>query len=150
MIHTTKRKVYIAVSAVLLLAVLGTVFYLSHQDGKDSTETSGFVTDLLISIFGTAPPLSVVRTLAHFSEFCAVGFLVANFHFSLKNKTAPLLTAALSWGYAWTDEIHQIFVPDRAFQLSDLAVDLGGVVLGTLIFFVLIFLKNKSQQKKRN
>jgi VanZ family protein len=36
--------------------------------------------------------------------------------------------------YALSDEIHQLFVPGRAFQLSDLALDLFGSVLGVVTF----------------
>jgi VanZ family protein len=41
---------------------------------------------------------------------------------------------AISGLYALSDEIHQHFVPGRAFEWSDLALDLGGSVLGVVAF----------------
>jgi VanZ family protein len=51
----------------------------------------------------------------------------------------------LGWGYGWSDETHQLFVPGRTFQLLDLAIDLAGVTLGVL----LIYLVRMWLQKKR-
>ncbi len=90
--------------------------------------------DFIISVFGKAPDQDLLRTFAHFCEFAGLGFLMGNFIFALKDKLKPLLCILLSWGYAWTDEIHQIFVPGRAFQLIDLTVDLGGIILGVAVF----------------
>ena len=147
MIHTKKRKVYIIFSGIALLTVMITIFCLSAQNGQASSETSGWVVDLLTKLFGSMPDESVIRTLAHFCEFAGLGFVMSNFIFALKDKPKPLLCILLSWGYAWTDEIHQIFVPQRAFQLIDLTVDLGGIVLGTLVYVFLNFLINKRKNK---
>lgn len=38
--------------------------------------------------------------------------------------------------YALSDEIHQIFVPGRAFQLADLGLDLVGALAGLWIYSV--------------
>lgn len=35
--------------------------------------------------------------------------------------------------YSMTDELHQVFVPGRSWQLKDLVVDLFGILLGGLI-----------------
>jgi VanZ family protein len=37
---------------------------------------------------------------------------------------------AIAVGYAVTDELHQMFVPGRSAQLSDLVADASGVVAG--------------------
>jgi len=39
--------------------------------------------------------------------------------------------------YALFDEIHQMFVPGRAFQLFDLSLDAVGIILGLGIFLIL-------------
>ena len=71
-----------------------------------------------------------------------------NLLFSLKDKLKPFLSVLFSFGYAVTDEIHQIFIPGRAFQLIDLTIDLGGIVLGVVVFCLLIFIKYKVQKYK--
>ena len=42
---------------------------------------------------------------------------------------ATLLALALSLGYAFLDEAHQVFVPGRQFALADMALDLAGALL---------------------
>jgi len=44
------------------------------------------------------------------------------------------LAVGLSAAYALLDEVHQLFVPGRTFQLFDLGMDLGGILLGILLY----------------
>ncbi len=136
--NTTGRKLYKAISLILLIAVMITIFILSHQNGTESSNTSGFVTKLLSLIFGNNVPEAIVRIFGHFSEFAAMGFLTFNCIYAFKSAKNPFISTLLSWTYAWTDEIHQIFVDGRAFQLIDLAVDLCGIILGTAIIFGIV------------
>lgn len=144
--YSKNRKIYIAFSALSVIAIMAIIFYLSSQNGEESTNTSNWLTDLIISIVGKAPDPHILRTLAHFCEFAGLGFLINNLIFSIKDKLKPFIGVLLSWGYAWTDEIHQIFVPERAFQLFDLTVDLGGVILGTAVFSGIILLIKKHKR----
>ncbi len=146
----TVNNIYKVVSAIFLIAVMVTIFVLSHQDGTESSETSGFVTKMLSLVFGDNVPEAIVRTFGHFSEFAALGFLSTNCFYAFKEKRKPVLCSFLSWLYAWTDEIHQIFVDGRAFQISDLLVDLGGIICGTMLITVIILLTEKLKEKKRS
>ena len=148
--YTKNRKIYISVSAVLLISVTVLIFCLSAQNAAESSETSGFFTEFLALIFGKAVNEEIIRTLAHFSEFAVLGFLVNNFWFSLKDGLGPLICIIISWAYAWSDEIHQIFVDGRDFQLIDLAVDLGGIIFGTVVFGCFVLLSKKVQKKKKS
>ena len=144
--YTLKRKIYIVISAAALLAVLVTIFYLSAQTAKESSGTSGGLISWLKDALNIEFSQDFIRTVAHMCEFAGLGLLVQNMEFSLKSKTKPLLCVLLSWAYAWTDEIHQIFVDGRAFQLSDLFVDLAGIILGVAAFniFYILIKKKKS------
>ncbi len=138
---------YKAVSVILIVVLMAVIFYLSAQVATDSKETSGFFITFIYNITGIKFTSEVIRTLAHFTEYTVLGFSFANCFYSFKNKAYRLLPIICSWAYAWSDEIHQIFVDGRAFQLSDLAVDLGGTTLGVFVFYLLIqliiFIKNK-------
>jgi VanZ family protein len=144
-----KTKIYKVLSVILLAAVMATIFFLSHQNSTESTETSGFVTRLMSLVFGNVPE-SIVRTFGHFSEFCALGFLMMNCFFAFKEKLQPVHSILLSWGYAWTDEIHQIFVDGRAFQISDLLVDLTGIITGSVLIATIILLSLKITDKSKS
>jgi hypothetical protein len=47
---------------------------------------------------------------------------------------STLITGAL---YALSDEIHQIFVPPRAYEIKDLVSDFSGLVIGIVLLFLL-------------
>lgn len=47
--------------------------------------------------------------------------------------TKMVLVGSLSLLYALSDEIHQLFVPGREGKLSDIGIDLIGIVLGALL-----------------
>jgi len=50
--------------------------------------------------------------------------------FVASRKKAMVTAAALGAVCALADEIHQIFVPGRAFQLTDLMIDAAGICIG--------------------
>ena len=143
--YSKGRKLYIAISAILVAAVAIIIFYLSHQTSTESSETSDSLIGLIAELIGKVFSENFIRTLAHFCEFAGLGFLVCNLIFAIKDKLKPILSILLSIGYSVTDEIHQIFIPGRAFQLIDLAVDLGGIILGVAVFciFKIIITRHK-------
>lgn len=128
------QKVYIAVSSVLLVFLMGLIFFLSSQNATDSSETSDHVTNFIHLYLNRFIDDDTVRGFAHFFEFALLGFLFVNLFFSVKRSLKIGICTALSWAYAWTDEIHQIFVEGRAFQLIDLTVDLAGIIFGVVLF----------------
>ena len=135
---TRSQSIHKAISVILLAAVMITIFCLSHQDSTDSAEVSGSVVSWLYELLKIDLPDGTVRTIAHGCEYAALGFLMLNALRSFRQNFSPILSVLLSFFYAVTDEIHQLFVPGRAFQLVDLAVDLTGILLGTAAFIILV------------
>lgn len=146
---TTGRKIYRIFSVIAVAAIMITIFLLSAQEAKESNETSGFFIEFLREILKFNLSQDILRTAAHFCEYAGLSFFMCNAFYSFKEHLTPVVSALFSWGYAWTDEIHQIFVDGRAFQLSDLAVDLGGVISGTLVFTMLISMINIIINKRK-
>ncbi len=143
------NKFYRAVSVALLLSVLALIFYMSHQNGEQSTESSGFLTIILERIFRTKLNESFVRTAAHFSEFAVLGIAAVNCIFALKGYLVPFRAIAFCALYAAADEIHQIFIPGRACQLSDFTVDFAGVVTGAFMFTLIYLVITENKKKRR-
>lgn len=142
-------KIYKAFSLITVVAIAVTIFALSAQNSVDSAETSGAVIGFFARIFKDEIPQEIIRTVAHFCEYAGFGFFVCNAFYAFKAKLMPVISILTSFGYAVTDEIHQIFVPGRAFQISDLAVDLGGIVLGTVVFVVICKITEKRKAVSR-
>ena len=86
-----------------------------------------------------------LRNAAHFSEFAALGFFLYPFFLSWnppsvskvwrwrRTGLSAIFAVALSAGYALSDEIHQFYVPGRAFEWADVATDARGALLGVVI-----------------
>lgn len=139
--------IYRIVSSILLAAILVTIFCLSAENADESKETSVAVTSWLSGIFGDIPD-DIVRTIAHGCEFAALGFFMHNMIYSFKTSISPFLSTGLSCIYAISDEIHQIFVPGRAFQFVDIAVDFTGIAIGTTAIVTIIKIIEKKHKNK--
>lgn len=142
--------------AALTLAVMVFIFCNSSQTAPESSATSAplveQVATLVIPQFKQLPPVeqeyhlsqltSVVREGAHLAEFAALSLFAGLFALTfrkpfLRSAAAVFVFCVL---YALSDELHQLCVPGRTFQLLDLAMDSIGSLLGVLAALVLGFL----------
>lgn len=106
--------------------------------------------------FGVAPVFfkSFVRKTAHFFMFCGLGILVLCTIRSYYGRP-HIRVYASAWLFcifcAVCDEFHQLFVPGRGAQLSDVCLDSAGALTGVAIaFLVLLLRKGLQKRKKRN
>ena len=88
-----------------------------------------------------------VRKGAHFFIYLILGILIINFfnEFLIFDKKLILLAVFLSFLYACTDEIHQLFVSGRSGQISDVILDTIGAFTGIMIYK---FIYNKIRGEK--
>ena len=102
--------------------------------------------------FGIAPVFfkSFVRKMAHFFMFCGLGFLALCTIRSYYGKP-HIRVYASAWLFcvfcAVCDEFHQLFVPGRGAQLSDVCLDSAGALFGVLLALLLLLLR-KSLRKR--
>lgn len=84
----------------------------------------------------------------HFIEYTILAFLLSRalYHHQTTTRKNLLIIILLTMLYALTDEIHQLFVPGRTFQIFDLLIDLLGSITGILIYKKL--LKARSAKSK--
>ena len=88
--------------------------------------------------------------LGHAFNFGVLAFLLAwvisdNHILSPGNFRLALSGACL---YALSDEVHQIFVPTRTFQIQDLIVDALGALLGLYLFQTLRLLQARKAARQ--
>lgn len=137
-----KRLIY----GILIIMWMVLVFAFSSQNGEKSQKTSGYLTDKVVQmIIKVKPNMNIkelrenisfiVRKIAHFSIYFIGSILIFNFlsTFSLKLKEVILLTTILGVLYAVSDEIHQLFISERAGQIRDVLIDSAGVIIATFI-----------------
>ena len=132
-----KRKLLPWIFVILWMTL---IFFLSHQPAMESNQlSSGIIKRIYDIIKMIAPDIRldleslnhIIRKLAHFGVYLILGILIANgLIYNKKSRiNAILLALLICILYAISDEIHQIFIPGRSGQVSDVLIDsLGGLV----------------------
>ncbi len=132
-------------SWILVIIWMVIIYYLSSQSANDSEVLSSGITDLIYQLLNSILPKlnietlhSIIRTLAHFTLYLVLGVLLLNAlnQCDQKQRTNFLLALLISLLYAISDEIHQIFVPGRAFQIFDVLIDFIGSIIGICAFYI--------------
>ena len=137
-----KRIIY----GIFVIAWMILIFSFSSQNGEESQKTSGYFTDKVVQIISkvksdidignTEEIVSfIIRKMAHFSIYFVGGILIFNFvgTFPLKLKNVILLTFIIGCVYSISDEIHQLFISERAGQIRDVLIDSAGVMIATFL-----------------
>ena len=95
----------------------------------------------------------IVRKLAHFSEFAAVGGLLLSCAYCFDRRrpqryAVQVLFAGLS--AALIDETIQLFIEGRAGMITDVWIDFAGVVTGALLLlaFYAVYRRTKRFNRK--
>ena len=118
--------------AILLWAILAFIWGNSLLPGEISQAFSDWVKSLLL--FGktdVGQGSGLLRKIAHFSEFTALGMcLLWRSRLLTKKGIHPFILGA---GAACIDETIQIFVPDRSPGLMDVLIDSSGVITGIIL-----------------
>ncbi|HKL95403.1 MAG TPA: VanZ family protein [Haploplasma sp.] len=126
----------------LILVLITTLFIWGNSllPGSVSSSQSGIITKLLYPLFKNVMSVdtltTIIRKLAHFTEYAILGLVLAYFY---KSKTHKYLLFALLQGVitAIIDESIQLLVPNRAGLLTDVLIDTSGVLFGLLVFYII-------------
>ena len=160
--------------AVLTISVMCIIFCFSAQSGGESSAVSSgvsrFIAELIVSGFDELSDIEreakieelvpIIRKLAHFSVFCALGFFAnLSLHSFYKEcgKNTRFVTSVWSGAfclfYAMTDEFHQLFINGRNGNFIDVLIDFSGSLVGIsvafLLFVLVIRICNKKNEKVR-
>lgn len=156
-----KGKVGRGILMILLLLWMSYIFIMSAKPADESQKLSfdvGFVVGHFFRpSFGEMTQSEqltyveagdhLIRKSGHFVEYAILGILVSGNVLAWTGVHPIRKKFLLSWGlgagYAASDEIHQLFVPGRSGQISDVLLDSGGVLTGILLVLGFVFLMKK-------
>lgn len=135
MIRTEKRM---RLCAALLVVNLVFIWGNSLLPGEVSGAVSDWVKETLEALLpGDAVSTSgggLLRKIAHFTEFTALGMCLSWLFGMLRRKAAwPLLCGV---GAACIDETIQRFVPGRGPSIKDVGIDSCGVLTGIFLLYL--------------
>ncbi len=94
----------------------------------------------------------VLRKIAHITEYLILTILMIRafvISYNKYKKEFLIFSMILAIFYAFTDEIHQRFVPGRHFAVTDILIDSFGSMLGVLIWHLFYIKKFKSYLKNQ-
>ena len=167
------KKDYLVVALRILLVVASIIMMLfifsnSLKAGEESSAQSSEVVEVVQKVAAVIAPDSeianatgeaydklhgAVRVIAHICEFTALGILFSwcASSYTLHKKVQIYPCAAMA-GVAVVDEILQSFLPDRAFEFTDILLDIFGGAVGIAVAVLLVWcgcvLYRKSREKR--
>lgn len=155
-----QNSIKIFVYLIMTLFCMSVIFCFSAQDGGESQMLSDGLLKYLKSLVGMLPLPEdwdagfLLRKAAHFAEFYALGASSCLLAGKLRNKkTVSYGFRALIFSvlYACTDEMHQLFVPERAASFSDLMIDSAGAAAGvaSILLLRLIIIRIRSKEERK-
>ena len=155
------KKLITVLAICLLIAVYLMIFSFSADDADASSALSVKVTRCLMNVYYRifdgdsnnaviVPDMmdeaeAIVRKLAHFTEYMAVGFLSYGIAVMwIQRMKAGIAAVTLQvFLSAGIDEIHQYFVPGRHASFRDVMIDTAGGVAGIMIVFLLYKIRKR-------
>ena len=109
--------------------VMGTIFFLSHQDGSSLA----------------LPEIPYIDKAAHFLLYSLLaGTILFAFPVELRQhhpERTGIIAVLLCLSYGITDELHQAYIPGRIASMSDLIADVSGAAV-TVLFWLLLYRRN--------
>ena len=142
------KKIVRYITIILIIINCVAIYNFSSEKSEQSNKTSGNLINVIIEINPKTKNLNIqekeeikekltkpIRKLAHFTIYASLGtwlYLCAG-TFKGDNKKKMLISLILAFIYACTDEFHQLFIPGRSGQFTDICVDTCGALLGILL-----------------
>ena len=145
-----KQIVYIILTVIWMVVI----FIFSNANADNSTDTSKGLIYNVVSIYEKVFDKNIdkeyicekldhpVRKLAHFTLYFILGFFVYHVFLYSKTNWKNLPTFIVCLLYSISDEIHQIFIPGRSGQVSDIVIDSLGVISLLIIVYFIKLVKN--------
>ncbi len=156
---TDKKQVFFKIITFLMMVGwILFIFSLSLQPAVQSSEVSkGLLTKILFLFYSMtkikvdiSAVHNIFRSLAHFTEFFLLGVFSLLFFFSAL-KSRPVYALATGFITAICDEsIQYFFAEGRTMQIEDIAVDFSGVILSSIVFYIVykfVFKKKTSKNE---
>ncbi|MCH3973318.1 MAG: VanZ family protein [Oscillospiraceae bacterium] len=125
------------------------IFCFSSQTFSQSNTLSGYLANSICRLLEKGHfrvPDSqninlIIRKCAHFTEYFLLGLCLSCFSFFRREhflKKGILCVTLLSFLFACSDEIHQIFVSARTASFWDVLLDTGGAFFAALLLNLLL------------
>ncbi|WP_453993300.1 VanZ family protein [Bacillus nitroreducens] len=138
---------YKRLSWIAVILCMAAIFHFSHQPAEKSDNLSKGITKTIVEKVEKVSPEKefnlrkanqVVRKNAHFFIYLVLGALLLKALNRSKVYGIRAITFALTLSvlFAISDELHQLFVPGRGAQVSDVLIDSAGAITGIGLYLL--------------
>ncbi|MGD7052915.1 VanZ family protein [Sutcliffiella horikoshii] len=143
-----QKKKIVVVSWGLVVGWMALIYFLSAQHAEQSANLSGGITEFVNEIVEQVAPDGefqideisfFVRKNAHFFAYLLLAILTLNAVRRSGGRGWISMGVAfiVSVLYAISDEVHQLFVPGRSGQVSDVLLDSTGALAGIALYAII-------------
>lgn len=153
---SNRRKAII--TFVLLIFWLALMFVLSSQNGEETVQVSGGVSEFIAKLIYNSPTAEqmnfvhlIIRKIAHLVLYFMFGTLLSLFMRYIdrlkpimKNGISALSVIIISFA----DELHKLPISGRHFDLFDVLLNIIGGMLAVFAVFMLSKMIEKRQNKR--
>ena len=158
----TKINILRGALFILLIITFIFIFNFSNQNGEISGGLSREITEDMTKNVQSIKKLEeneknkvlkkiehIIRKTAHLLLYTLIGIITMSLMCTYNVKGSKRIETSLIVGvvYAVSDEIHQIFIPDRTASIIDVGIDSCGVLVGSLIVFLIFNVIKKFVEK---
>lgn len=130
-------KKYINYKLIFVITIMIIIFIFSHDSGSTSTIKSNILVDRFYNIFNfninRRLLTKIIRKSAHISLYALLGFSVSNYLIDF-NKKIYINSILFILIYSISDEVHQLFIPNRSGSIIDILIDLIGGIIGIILW----------------
>lgn len=87
----------------------------------------------------------VVRKGAHFSIYLILGLLIMSYfkEIYLVSNKGLFIAILICFLYACSDEVHQLFVPGRSGEITDVLIDTTGGLVGSYLYYFIFTIRRR-------
>ena len=149
--HRTSTYV-LSWAAVVAMAAL--IFWMSANTGQQINHGLGIISAIKGALASAGTALFGhdvdVSPVGHFTEYLVFGALLFNalrLHLGPHRAIAVAVTTAIASLYGASDELHQIFVPERSCDPADWAVDTIAAFVGAMIVFAAMNARSRTSRE---
>lgn len=128
---------------LLLITWMIVIFLLSSEVSGTSSGRSEAIVHILTNNLHVSLPQElltfITRKAAHTIAYLILGTLIYNVlkEYNFSTRRAILLSISLAFGYACSDEFHQLFVQGRSPEITDVLIDTTASTLGIYIHYLI-------------
>ncbi len=148
------------INIIILIIWMILIFSFSQDSGGASSKKSDGIAHLMVNFISEVTGkdfngstledtlnicIFIVRKSAHFLEYFILGLLIIRVlkDYKILNINICLYGIVFCFLYACSDEIHQLFVPNRSGRIIDVFIDTSGSILSIFLYYKYYLFKNK-------